>query len=125
MEANMGALGWTGKRIVRKHTRTFENVINHFVERLEQRTLLAAVSWTGAAGDNLWTTGGNWSGNAAPGPLDDVQISIEGNPTVLINSPTQPIHNLVLSNANITAAGLTASLTVSGTATLSTGTISS
>jgi len=45
---------------------------NHSIESLEPRLLLSAVTWTGAAGDNQWTTPGNWSTNALPGPGDDV-----------------------------------------------------
>src|SRR5262245_22673452 len=34
---------------------------------LEDRTVPAGVfTWTGAAGDHLWTTAGNWSGGSAP-----------------------------------------------------------
>jgi hypothetical protein len=51
-------------------------------EALEPRALLAAVAWTGAAGDNLWHTPANWSGNAVPGAADDVTIDVAGTPTI-------------------------------------------
>jgi RHS repeat-associated protein len=45
------------------------------MEPLEDRTLLATVNWINPAGGD-WDTAGNWSGNAVPGPGDDVQIEI-------------------------------------------------
>lgn len=50
---------------------------------LEPRTLLAAVAWTGAAGDSLWSTPENWSGNTLPVNGDDVTIAdAAANPTI-------------------------------------------
>jgi hypothetical protein len=46
------------------------------LEALEERWLLATISWTGAAGDGLWSTADNWTdpnGNhLVPGSQDDV-----------------------------------------------------
>src|SRR4051812_6655130 len=40
---------------------------NYFLERLEDRSLLATMIWSGAAGaDTKWTTPANWVGNVAP-----------------------------------------------------------
>src|SRR5436309_644352 len=69
------------------------------LERMESRVLLSAISWTGLAGDNLWTTPGNWSGNALPGAADDVTISVVGNPTIVINGGTQTINSLTSDEA--------------------------
>ncbi|HEY2589889.1 MAG TPA: hypothetical protein VGI81_29365 [Tepidisphaeraceae bacterium] len=47
------------------------------IESLEFRRLLSTVTWTGAAGDNTWTSPNNWTdGTVArlPGPADDVNI---------------------------------------------------
>jgi hypothetical protein len=33
---------------------------------------MASITWTGAAGDGNWNTGGNWLGSAAPAGADDV-----------------------------------------------------
>src|SRR5262245_4558262 len=35
----------------------------------------AAISWDGGGGDNSWHNAQNWSGDALPGPTDDVVIS--------------------------------------------------
>lgn len=58
------------------------------IDPLEPRLHLAAVAWTGAAGDNLWHTPGNWSTNAVPTVDDDVTISIAANPTIQFTSAT-------------------------------------
>ena len=104
------------------------------VETLEPRTLLAAVSWTGAAGDNQWTTPGNWSTGQLPGPGDDVTINIAGKPTIFLFSSgggVQSIHSLTLADplqvrdgtlAIATTAQLSANLDLSGGAELSGGT---
>src|SRR5262245_40160412 len=42
----------------------------------------ATVTWTGGAGDNLWSSPLNWSGGALPGAGDDVVINVPGNITV-------------------------------------------
>ena len=79
--------------------------------------LLAAVSWTGAAGDNQWTTPGNWSGGVLPGPADDVTINVAGNPTIMLGSGTQSIHSLVVGDPLQITSGV---LAVATTAQLST-----
>src|SRR5689334_9082190 len=65
-----------------------------FMEPLEQRALLAAVSWTGQAGDNLWTTAGNWSNGTVPTSADDVTISLAANPTILLDQSEQSVRSL-------------------------------
>jgi fibronectin-binding autotransporter adhesin len=45
------------------------------LEFMEQRTLLSAVSWTGAV-SNDWDTPANWSDDAVPGAGDDVTIAL-------------------------------------------------
>src|SRR5437762_5795608 len=40
---------------------------NMFLERLEDRSLMATMLWSGASTvDSNWTTGANWLGGAAP-----------------------------------------------------------
>lgn len=36
----------------------------------------ASVTWTGAAGDNLWSTPANWSTGQTPGVNDDVVLDV-------------------------------------------------
>lgn len=43
---------------------------------LEPRVVLAAVSWDGGGGNNLWSNPLNWSNDALPGSTDDVTIDI-------------------------------------------------
>ena len=94
------------------------------IECLERRVLLAAVSWTGAAGDNQWTTPANWSTNGLPGPGDDVTINAAGSPAITLGSGVQSIRSLSSSDpltigsggslAVGTSAQFSADLTVSG-----------
>ena len=49
------------------------------LETLETRALLAAVTWTGGAGDNNWDTAANWSTDSVPASADDVTINIAAN----------------------------------------------
>ncbi len=43
-------------------------------EQLEERTLLAIVSWDGGGGDFDWNNPINWNGNVLPAATDDVEI---------------------------------------------------
>jgi hypothetical protein len=53
-------------------------------EALQPRILLATVTWTGASGDGLWHTPGNWSGMQVPTIADDVAIDLPGTYAVFI-----------------------------------------
>ena len=44
-------------------------------ERLEDRRLLAVVTWDGGGGNNNWNTAANWDTDTLPGPGDDVVIA--------------------------------------------------
>ncbi len=59
-------------RTFREHRR--RRALPFALESLEERRLLSDVKWTGAAGDDQWTTKGNWSSDQVPGPTDDVTI---------------------------------------------------
>ena len=87
---------------------------------LEPRQLLDALVWTGAAGDNLWHTAGNWLNVdygvvGIPNGLDDVTIDVPGSPTILFNSESgeREVRSLVL-RENLTLSG--GSLTIRQTA---------
>lgn len=92
------------------------------VEALESRLLLSAVSWTGDAGDNQWTTPGNWSTHALPGPGDDVTINAPGSPAITLDSGAQAVsvHSLQSSDplSVVSDQGVT-QLSVATTATFS------
>jgi IPT/TIG domain len=115
------------------------------VECMEPRTLLSAVAWTGAAGDNNWDTPANWSTHSIPGSNDDVTIDIAAN-VVHANDVIDSINSLIstepltisggtlsiaatstiASTLSITGGTLTGSgdLSVSGLVTLTSGTLS-
>ncbi|QOI99084.1 MAG: hypothetical protein HRU70_00690 [Phycisphaeraceae bacterium] len=89
--------------------------------------VLAQVTWTGAAGDNLWFSPGNWSTGVVPQPGQSVTINVPGSdPTILVrsvNSVTIDIVSLALAERldlgpNITfrtgSASCSASVALSG-----------
>ena len=53
-----------------------------------------SVTWTGNAGDGLWSTAGNWSPRHVPGPTSDVCIPIFGQADA---TPPISIHSLQIS----------------------------
>ena len=97
--------------------------ISYIAEALENRLLLSAVNWTGAAGDNQWTTPGNWSTNALPGPGDDVTINAAGTRTITLGSGTQSVNSVTATDPLaitggalfVAATSQVATLTVVGT----------
>src|SRR5262249_38797902 len=93
-----------------------------WMERLEDRTLLTAVNWTGLAGDSNWNTAANWSTNAVPGSADDVTINLAGANVIHSAAVIDSIHSLSLSNPlTITAGTIQISTTVSGSGLLTVG----
>ena len=115
------------------------------MESMEPRTLLSAVNWTGAGGDNNWDTAANWDTNSVPGSAADVRINIAANVvhskdvTDSINSltSTEPLTisggtlsiaavSTISSTLSITGGTLTGTgdLNVSGLVTLTAGTLS-
>jgi hypothetical protein len=80
--------------------------------------LLTAISWTGAAGDNLWHTPGNWSGGAVPTSADDVTVDVAANPEIMFTSASgsRSVNSLVL-RENLHIAGGTLSVVTTATAT--------
>jgi hypothetical protein len=64
------------------------------VELLERRLLLSNVTWTGSAGDNLWTTPSNWSNGAVPGTADDVTVNAANNPSIQITAGAQSVNSV-------------------------------
>ncbi|HET6884554.1 MAG TPA: hypothetical protein VFI31_30650, partial [Pirellulales bacterium] len=91
-------------------------------ERLEPIVLLATDSWTGIAGDGLWTTPGNWSTNAVPTSSDDAVIS--GNYAITFNSGTQSLaaHSIALSSGASLTYNSPNTATVGTSVTLGSGT---
>jgi len=94
-------------------------------EVLEQRILLATVSWDGGGDGSSWHDRFNWVDDALPSAQDDVAISIATNPNVTINNTTGSvsIHSLMtdetltISGGSLrveTTAQISANMTLSG-----------
>ena len=56
------------------------------IEQLEDRRLLATVSWDGGGGNLLWSNPLNWSSDQLPGSSDDVTLDASGLVTFGISS---------------------------------------
>jgi hypothetical protein len=67
--------------------------------------------WTGAAGDGLWSTSGNWSLGHTPGATDNAVANLGSNPTITFNT-TATIGSLTASDPINFTGG---SLTINGT----------
>jgi IPT/TIG domain len=95
------------------------------LESMEPRTLLSAVNWTGAGGDNNWDTAANWSTNLVPGSGADVTINIAAN-VVHSNNVTDSINSLT-STEPLTISGGTLSIaapsTIGSTLSITGGTL--
>ena len=95
------------------------------IEWMEPRTLLSAVSWTGAGGDNNWDTPSNWSTDSVPGSADDVTINVAAD-VVHSSNVTDSIHSLT-STQPLTISGgtlsITSASTIGGALTISGGTL--
>ncbi|MFN0051311.1 MAG: hypothetical protein ACKV0T_03920 [Planctomycetales bacterium] len=63
-------------------------------EVLETRTVLASVTWDGGAGDGLWTSAANWSGDGVPGSSDDLTIDVEGDATITVRGTPTAVNTL-------------------------------
>lgn len=88
------------------------------IQRLEDRALLAAVSWNGNAGDFQWNTAANWSGNVVPGAADDVTIDVPGNITVVLATTNKTVRSIFSEESLTLASGslkVTAASEVRGT----------
>src|SRR5262245_18900465 len=90
-----GLQAWTRSMMGRKRRRrraTAETF--RLLERLEDRTLLATITWGNNLGGN-WNTATNWIGGVVPGIGDDAVIpDLPGTPTITYSSGTSEIHSL-------------------------------
>ena len=75
------------------------------LEDLEPLMLLSTVTWTGAAGDNNWDTGGNWSTGNTPGAGDDAVINVASPTTITHSAAVTDTINSLTSNAAIVLSG--------------------
>jgi hypothetical protein len=64
-------------------------------EPLEDRRLLALVTWDGGGGDDRWENAANWTGDAVPGATDDAQIDVTGSlRTIVIDTTSVTVRSL-------------------------------
>ena len=77
--------------------------------------LNSTISWTGAAGDGLWQTAGNWNTLTVPGLNDNVCIS-DANAIVTLSAGSYSINSLNCAGTLIISAG---SLSITATTILS------
>lgn len=56
--------------------RKFQRRCHLLIERLDERITPAVGTWDGGGGDNKWTTPGNWEGDVAPNPGDDLVFPV-------------------------------------------------
>ena len=74
------------------------------VELLEDRRLLAAVSWINPAG-GAWEVGSNWSNGTGPGSADDAVINVAGI-SVTHSSGSHSVKSLTSNDAFILSGGV-------------------
>src|SRR5689334_8917826 len=79
-----------------QHRRRPPKHLARAIDRLEDRTLLSAVSWDGEAGDFEWNNPLNWSGDntTLPGVGDDVTIGNLGTATITVSGDAVDIRSL-------------------------------
>ncbi len=85
------------------------------IERLEDRALLATISWDGGGGNFNWNNAANWSGDALPESADDVVINYGDNSFTI--SVTSEVNIGSLQSA-ATVAVTSTILTLSNTSTV-------
>jgi hypothetical protein len=99
------------------------------MEPLEDRRVLAAISWDGGGDGTSWHDAVNWSSDAIPGASDDVTIDVAGTPTIAYTTTTgnRSVNSLVCRETiNFTGGRLSLLTTASmeGATTLNGGSLS-
>jgi hypothetical protein len=97
-------------------------------EQLEQRMLLASVTWDGGGDGTSWNDARNWSGDVLPGQGDDVVISVPNAATVQYTAAAGDvsINSLVSDDALVLSGGIlnvATTIQVNNTFTISGGTL--
>ncbi len=117
------------RRSLRTSSPVRRRVFRPLLSRLEDRTLLATVTWINPAGGD-WDTPSNWSSDAVPGPSDVVVIDLGGvtvthssSASDAVNSLTIPVSGVTLNLSNGSLA-LSADSDIAGSLTMSGGTLS-
>ena len=98
--------------VVKKRRAAFSPVA---IEALEDRTVPAAIFWTGGGGDTNLGTGGNWQGGVAPGSADNAVFYNSGASQLTSNTVGAPITLQSVTVGNAAKAG---AVTIGGTSTI-------
>ncbi len=103
-------------------------VLRPLLSRLEDRTLLATVTWINLAGGD-WDTPSNWSSDAVPGPSDDAVIAVPGIIVTHSSSASDAVDRLSIPVSGVTlnlsngSLSLSAVTDIAGNLTMSGGTL--
>src|SRR4051794_12563061 len=76
----------TASVVARLQDRSRRRLRNLFLERLEERSLLATLIWQGGSGQNV-STPANWVGNVTPAPNDSLIFPAGLNTSVTNDMP--------------------------------------
>ncbi len=90
------------------------------IELLEDRRLLAVVTWDGGAGTLNWTDANNWDTNVIPATVDSVVIpDLVGTPTILYGSGTRTVASIQTAETlSVTGGSLSINGNLSGVGSL-------
>jgi autotransporter-associated beta strand protein len=89
------------KTYIKKRSRRILNL-----EQLESRLAPATFTWTGAGGNNLWSTPGNWAGNTAPLSTSTADnLVFNGSPALALRSTNDDIANVNVGAITISGSG--------------------
>ena len=90
------------------------------IELLENRSLLAVVTWDGGAGTLNWTDANNWDNNLIPATVDSVVIpDLAGTPTIVYGSGTRTVASIQTAEIlSVTAGSLSINGNLSGVGSL-------
>ena len=81
----------TRRRLVSEPSpRTRYRDLGSWVEFLELREMLAAVTWDGGAGTFNWNDADNWDNDTRPGSSDDVSFGTLAGQTVTVSGADVP-----------------------------------
>jgi len=89
-------------------------------EGLEMRRLLSTAVWTGSAGDGLWSSAGNWAGDAVPTAGQDVQfnnLTGSGTPQIIQVNEAVEVGSMTMDNTILQGSD---AITIDGNVTVGT-----
>jgi hypothetical protein len=106
------------RRSLRTSSPVRRRVFRPLLSQLEDRTLLATVTWINPAGGD-WDTAANWSSGALPGPSDDAVIAVPGIIVTHSSSASDSVSSLTISASDSTLDLSNGSLSIAATSSIS------